>query len=232
MKNTVFITGANRGIGFEFAKQYAEEGWTVYATCRDPEQATALKKLAKQYQAIHMMKLDLNLEDEINFLSQQLNNIPIDVVINNAGILIGQYVNLSNLTSNQFIESYKINAIAPLLVFRALAPNLKLGTMKKMIAVSSIASSLSANLSEQWNIYPYKASKAALNMLMRCLSLEPEYIDLTVLLVDPGWVQTDMGGQEADIEPKVSVLGMREVIQRQDIPSGSFVGYDGKHRAW
>lgn len=233
MKHTIFITGTNRGIGLEFVKQFAEEGHKVFATCRDPKNAIALKDLSQKYSNVIILKLDVQSKKQIEKLSQQMKDIPIDIVIHNAGISGRKDLTLDNATINdldkEIREVMAVNTIAPLLLTKTLLPNLQIGKMKTVVAISSLISSITQNFAGEWNLYAYKASKAALNMMMSCFSVEPHYADFKVLIFDPGWVKTDMGGKEAPISPVDSVLGMRKIIlNNSKIKSGSFLNYQGE----
>jgi NAD(P)-dependent dehydrogenase (short-subunit alcohol dehydrogenase family) len=228
----VFITGASRGLGLELVKQYAEDNWKVYATCQNPSSAILLQKLANEYPNITIQKLDVSSEQEIDDLRTRLKDIPIDVIINNAGIL-GDSLSLDKLSQKELLHVFSVNAAAPLLVSRALLPNLKQGKLKTIVAVSSSLGSISTNDCLEWNYYAYKASKVALNMLMTSLTLDPDHLDIRVLLIHPGSVKTSMGGKDAKIEPKESVIGIRTLVRDAiKIPRGSFIDYQGKKMPW
>ena len=227
----VFITGTSRGLGLEIVKQYAEDDWKVYATCQNPQDAVPLQELANKYTNITIQKLDVSSEQEINSLRTRLKGIPIDVIINNAGIL-GDTLSLDKLTKKELLHVFSVNAVGPLLVSRALLPNLKQGRLKTIVAISSSLGCVSTNNCLEWNYYAYKASKVALNMLMTSFILELPH-DIRVLLVHPGSVKTAMGGKDAKIEPKESVLGIRTLVRDVvKIPTGSFIDYQGNKMPW
>jgi len=233
MKYTIFITGTNRGIGLEFVKQFAEKGHKVFATCREPKNAIFLKNLSQKYPNIIILKLDLRSIKQIEKLSRQMKDVPIDIVIHNAGISGKKDLTLDNATiddlNRELTEVLAVNTIAPLLVTKTLLPNLKLGKIKTVVAISSLIASLTKNVPGEWNLYAYKASKAALNMIMSCLSVEPNDSDFRVLMIDPGWVRTDMGGEEAPISSAESVLGMCNIIlNKSKAKSGTFLDYQGQ----
>jgi NAD(P)-dependent dehydrogenase (short-subunit alcohol dehydrogenase family) len=210
MLPTVFITGSNRGIGLEFTKQYAENNWKVYASCRDPKSALR----------------------DINQLKKRLNKEPIDVLINNAGFLEKSKNTLLKISKSDLMTTFEINTLAPFLITQALLPNLKLGNLKTVANLSSVIASLSENYAAEWNVYPYKMSKAALNMLMSCLAADLKYSAFRILLLDPGWVKTDMGGKRASVSAQVSVAGMRAIINDDTITSRSFIDYKGQKNIW
>lgn len=232
MSHSVFITGSNRGIGLEFARQYAEEGWKVYASCRHPKDASELQKLQKEFPNIEIIHCDLNSESEVKDLENQFKHQALDVVINNAGVLEGFHRDLSQLNYKEFMHSFLVNSVAAFFVSRSLLPSLKLGKQKRLVAISSNLGSIHDNAASDWNVIPYKASKAALNMIMASLSVEPEFSDCTVLLLHPGWVKTDMGGRGATLEVQDSVASLRRVILKKGLPSGGFYNYQGEPMAW
>lgn len=231
MNHSVFITGSNRGLGLEFTKQYAEDNWTVYASCRNPKKCLKLKKISEKFPNVHIIKLDVSSESEINILRKKLQKTPIDLLINNAAILNKRKCSLQTLSKEELLESFFINAVSPLFVTRALLPNLKLGKLKTIVALSSAISSITENYAGEWNNYSYKTSKASLNMLMSCFANEPKFSDLRVLLLDPGWVKTDMGGKRAPLTPYESVSGMRSIISTTKV-TRSFITYQGKINPW
>lgn len=232
MKYSVFITGSNRGIGLEFVKQYAEKDWLVYASCRNPEQAVKLQRLSKKYKNIHVIQLDVSSEKQVNSLTKKFQRTPIDVLINNAAILDKKRILFKNLTPTHFINLFLINTISPLLITRALLPSLNLGKLKIVASLSSLISSLTENYGDKWNHYTYKTSKTALNMAMSCFAIEPKYAEIKVILLDPGWVKTDMGGKDATISVQESVSGMIKVMASKKLKSRIFINNLGKEQAW
>jgi NAD(P)-dependent dehydrogenase (short-subunit alcohol dehydrogenase family) len=232
LKATVFITGANRGLGLELVKQYAEDGWKVYASCRTPQEENSLQELVNKYPNIITQQLDVSSEQEIDSLTTSVKDVPIDVLINNAGVL-GDSLSLDKLTKKELLDVFSVNSFAPLLVSRALLPNLKQGRIKTIVAISSSLGCVSTNDCVEWNYYAYKASKAALNMLMTSFILEPAHSDIHVLLIHPGSVKTAMGGKDAEIEPQESVLGIRTLVKdAAKIPKGYFIDYLGNKMPW
>lgn len=233
MKPSVLITGANRGIGLEFVQQYAKDGWKVYATCRNLKKATSLQNLQRQFSNIHLLSLNVDSVDDIEKIKKQLLNIPLDVLINNAGIIGNLGVNLINIPigelKSELLYVFSVNAVSPLLLSLALTENLKLGKLKIVVSISSYISSLSHNVGDEWNYYAYKTSKAALNMIMSCYSIDPNHADLRIILFDPGWVRTDMGGKKAPLSTEESVSGMRNWINitSEKGTSRQFIDYKG-----
>lgn len=231
--NTVLVTGANRGIGLELVRQYLEDKWTVFACCRQPEKANELNALARTYPSLSIFHLDVTNQDNINKLALELSSKPIDVLINNAGILgekAGINDTLKDITADNLLQNFKINAIAPILMARAFVKNLEESKMKTLVNISSQMGSIELS---HGNFYAYRMSKAALNMGIKSLSYEWAEKKIRVLLLHPGWVKTDMGGPKAPVYKQDSVKGLRAVISNKfQHFEGIFFDYQGKELPW
>lgn len=229
MNNTILISGANRGLGLEFVKQYAHEGELVLACCRNPTEATQLLELKKQYSKIEIYPLDLASIDSIKSLARDLSR-PIDIIINNAGML--EKDQLGDLSVESLMRSFQINAIAPIKMAEAFMKHLENGKRKLLACVSSSMGSIGSNTSGGY--YSYRTSKAALNMLMKSAAVDLMPNGIKVLLLHPGWVKTQMGGTDANISPEVSITGMRTVIENYNPPAGEviFYRYSGEIVPW
>jgi len=226
---TLLITGANRGIGLEFARQYAQAGWQVLACCRDPESASQLKNLASSKPNIKLLALDVSDFSQIDKLSKELKGQSIDLLINNAGIYPDS--SWGRINYDDWAQAFKINAMAPLKMSEAFLENVASSQLKKIVTLSSKMGSLDDNTSG--GSYIYRTSKTAVNMVMKSLAidLKPRGIASTVL--HPGWVQTDMGGPNGLINTEQSVAGLRKVIDQLTLQnSGRFIAYDGKEIPW
>lgn len=219
-KPAVLITGANRGIGLEMASQFAAAGWEVIGTARKPDNAADLKALG-----VRIEQLDVTDPDSVRQLSESLDDVAIDVLINNAGI----FPRVSSIDETNFDDvarAFSINTIGPMRVTRALLPNLRLGERKVVANMSSQLGSITNNSSG--GAYGYRESKAALNMFTRSLSAELDGEGFICVMLHPGWVQTDMGGANATLTPTQSVAGLRKVIEElDDGDDGRFLAYDG-----
>lgn len=222
----VLVTGANRGLGFEFARQYQADGWAVTATCRTPDQATALKALG-----VNVVSLDVRDVASFGAFAESLRGQPLDLLVNNAGIYgergVAQRFGSVDVASWQ--DTFLVNTIAPLKLTEALLPNLEEAAAPKAVYISSSMASIAENAGGE---YIYRSSKTALNMVVSCLSQDLRD-RVTVAALHPGWVRTDMGGPDAQIEASESISGMRRVIDAlgpQD--SGAFKGYDGRDIPW
>lgn len=229
---TVLITGANRGLGLEFCRQYAEAGWDVIACCRNIGQAQDLNRLAGQYPNIQVEKLDVVDFDQIDVLAQKLSGRSVDVLINNAGVYgDSQGHGFGQLDYRVWTETLRINTQAPIKMAEAFLPQLQHSDKKLLVSVSSLMGSIADNTSGGSILY--RSSKAALNAAMKSLAIDLNKLGVGVLILHPGWVKTDMGGPDALIDANESVSGMRAVIADFSLAqSGSFIKYDGKLMAW
>lgn len=222
---TVLITGANRGIGLEFAWQFDSLGYTVIGTARKPERAIELKDLGIRIEA-----LDVTDDASVARLAESLENLQIDVVINNAGFFDRSNRVLEEVEFDVMARTLDVNALGPIRVARALLPNLRTSPQKKIINISSQMGSVTNN---GGSYYSYRASKAALNQLTVTLARELEDDGFTCVVMHPGWVRTDMGGSNATLSPEESVAGMITVIQGlTPADSGRFLDYSGKELPW
>lgn len=224
---TVLITGTGRGLGLEFARAYAAEGWTVIGTVRHPTGADELKKISGK---VEIASLDVADFAAIKQLGKSLRDRPIDVLINNAGV-IGTDRNLGELEGERWMETLRINTVAPLLIAQALLPNLKAGKDKKAIFLTSLMGSIDDNSSGRY--YDYRSSKAGLNAAVKSFAIDTKGDGITAIVVHPGWVKTDMGGPNAPTDAATSVGGIRKVIAKlKPSDSGEFFSFDGKRLKW
>jgi NAD(P)-dependent dehydrogenase (short-subunit alcohol dehydrogenase family) len=220
MKHTVCITGTTRGIGLEFAKQYAEAGWEVLACSRHP-QAPVLQELKKEYTNVSIWELDVCMEDQIKQLAKDLQDKPIDLLINNAGIYglkeddDDADQTLETVSIEAMEKVYRVNCIGPLLVTRSLLNNIKKSQLKTIVTITSRAGSIGDNSSG--DMYAYRPSKAGVNIVMKSLAVQLKPQEIRVLLLHPGWVKTDMGGTGAEVDVQTSVSKMRQVIEKQTL---------------
>ena len=225
---TCLITGASRGIGLEFAKQYAADGWSVIATCRRPEEATALRYLQGD---VRVEPLDVSDFARIEALGRKLEGRPIDVLINNAGLYGPRVVPYDIVDYAAWAEVLRINTMAPLKVAAVFVRNVAWSRSKTIVSVTSAMGSIAENASG--GSYIYRSSKAALNAVMRSLAIDLKPKEIVVVVLHPGWVRTDIGGAGAPLDAFESVAGMRQVIERLTIrDSGRFFNYDGDELAW
>jgi NAD(P)-dependent dehydrogenase (short-subunit alcohol dehydrogenase family) len=224
----VLVTGANRGLGLEFARQYAAAGWDVVAGCRRPQEASELAGLGK---AVAIFELDVADDRSQAAFLRALAGLPIDVAIMNAGIGAGGPHSAAAVTREVWEPAIVVNTLVPLRLATALKSNLQQGAHKKVVGISSLAASMTSYRVE--GHYVYRASKAALNQLWRSLAIEWRPLGITCLVLRPGKVRTRMTGFSGDLSPEQSVRGMRDVIAATTISdSGRFLGYDGCEVPW
>ena len=229
-KGTVLITGANRGIGLEFAKEYYAAGWNVIATAREPGAAKELKELGE---GVRIVQLDVTSAESVAAMTKTLDKQPIDLLINNAGVGVGTEggKGLENLKMEDFERVFQVNTVGPVRVTQALLPNLRAGKGKKIVGISSGLGSVTWN--NGGGYYGYRESKAALDMFMRTLAAELKPEGFICIPIIPGWVKTDMGGPNAQLSPEQSVSGMRKVIDGlKPEDSGKFWSHDGTNVPW
>jgi NAD(P)-dependent dehydrogenase (short-subunit alcohol dehydrogenase family) len=225
---SVLITGAGRGIGLEFARQYAETGWQVHATCREPKSASELLTLPGE---VTVHKLDVTHPKQIGHLQRELEGVPIDLLINNAGVIGPRERSIGNMDYDAWEEVLRINTLAPIRIAEAFLDNVLASDKKLIVSITSVYGSIGSNNSG--GSYVYRSSKAALNAAMRSLAIDLQDEGVTVVVFHPGWVRTDMGGPNATVTPQDSVAGMRALIDLlKPSQSGHFYGYDGAEIPW
>ena len=223
---TIFITGANRGLGLEFARQYAADGWNVIATARNPDEASELKALPGD---VSVEALDVRDFGAAAGLADRLSGRPIDVLIANAGTWGPQRIE-SAADAEAWMETFAVNSVAPVLVARALLGPVE-AARGKMIAITSRMGSIADN--DSGGYVAYRASKAALNAAWKSLAIEAAGRGVVAAVLHPGWVQTRMGGASAPLRPPESVAGMRRVIAGlTPAQSGGFFNHDGTVIPW
>lgn len=219
---TVLITGASRGIGREFARQYEAGGWRVIATCRNPSDYDLEGEV---------YPLDVTDPKSIASLHDELAGESIDLLINNAGIYGPRGLQFGELDYNAWEQVLRTNLLGPMRIAETFAHHLAASEVKKMIFISSKVGSIADNGSG--GAYIYRSSKTALNMAVKSLSIDIADRGIICILLHPGWVQTDMGGSSALIDAATSVAGMRAVIERAGpAESGRFFNYDGSELPW
>ena len=224
--SNILIIGANRGLGLEFAKQYGELGHHVFATTRDKSKSDQLVATANTT----VLKLDLNEDKSIDRFIDEMSSIKIDILIHNSGIFRDEQLS-EDLKIDAWMNEMRINAITPIIVARKLKPNVLAGEDKKIIFISSQMGSIDDNYSGRF--YFYRSSKSALNSAAKSLAIDWKDKNISVLMLHPGWVKTDMGGKSAKLEIPDSIQRMIQVISDLNLEtSGSFVNYEGNKLEW
>jgi NAD(P)-dependent dehydrogenase (short-subunit alcohol dehydrogenase family) len=228
IKYTVLITGTNKGLGLEFVKQFAIEGYQVIACTRKINKKDELHQLQEKFKTISICKLDIANFSSIDQFAKLFKK-PIDILINNAGIYPDSSVD--HVDYKSWLDAFKINTLAAFKMTKAFLPHLKKGQLKKIASLTSKMGSIDDN--SGGGEYIYRSSKTALNMVMKSLSIDLKPYDLSVITLHPGWVRTDMGGPNGLIDVDESVAGMKRQIDKLTIrTSGQFIDYDGKKIPW
>ena len=224
---SVLITGANRGIGLEFARQYSEAGWQVITANRTPLEPRDFASLGMD---VTEFRYDAMNDATAADIAARLKGRPIDVAIFNAGIDDGSDLPPELVTAEDWERVMLTNTFAPLHLAALLEPNLRLGNLKVLAAVSSLAASSTYTVPRQ---FAYRASKAALNQMWRNLSVDWKEWGAICLMLRPGRVKTRMTQFEGDLTPTESVSGLRRVIETAtQEQSGKHWGYDAQVVPW
>lgn len=228
---TVLITGANRGLGLALSEHFIADGYRVIGTARNPEKAIELKEAGAR-----VIQLDVTDDASIAAMAETLNNVPIDIVVNNAGYISGLergIESFKNTPRDAFLRTYNINTVGPLMVSRALLPNLMLASsdVKKIINISSHGGIV--NRENVHGIYSYDPTKTALNKITIDMSKDLAPYDILVVALAPGHNKTRMGGAGGTLEPAFSMGKAKDVIQSLRMEdTGTFVGYSGFSIEW
>ena len=217
---TVLVTGAGRGLGLELVKQYSADGWQVLACARHPQESAALQSLMAQSSGrIRAHTVDVADQESIDALGRALDNQPIDVLLNCAGTMGKGNFATEGLNFGRFghsnypdwLDVFRINVLGPMKMSETFVENVARSEQKKIVTLTSILGSMTKNTIG--GLYAYRASKAAVNAIMRSMSIDlGRKYGIIAAPLHPGWVQTDMGGPRADIDAVTSVSGMRSVI--------------------
>jgi NAD(P)-dependent dehydrogenase (short-subunit alcohol dehydrogenase family) len=220
----VVITGVSRGIGLELTRLALLKGHHVLGISRSPEKSEELRKLAVEFGNLATLKLDLLEQNAIKEILTALKEWGhVDILINNAGIYQDE------LSVSSFEKTFLTNSISPFFLTESLKPLLKKAQHPLSLQITSQMGSINDNTSG--GAYSYRASKSALNMLFKSLALDESW--LKILQVHPGWVRTDMGGDNAPLLPKDSAAGIWNLIEHAETrQSGQFVNYLGEELPW
>lgn len=226
---TIVITGANRGIGLELAKQFLQEGKDVIATCRVLNAAKELRAL-KELGNLSLYELEVTNDASVLKFTETLSGESIDVLINNAGVMGPEQQSLNQMNYESWSYTFAVNAMAPFHLATSLLNNLKMSINPRIITISSQMGSLNR---KSKGAYAYRSSKAAVNKVMQVLATELEPESIIVCPVHPGWVKTDMGGAEAEITVEESAVGLVNVINNlTKEQSGRFWTWQGVEHPW
>jgi NAD(P)-dependent dehydrogenase (short-subunit alcohol dehydrogenase family) len=229
---TILITGANRGLGLEFVRQYLTEGYAVIAACRNPGRAQALQDLERDSKgALTLVELDVADSASVKDAAAHVPPTAVDILVNCAGV-IGTYgQSIGSLDYDDWTQVLEVNVLGPARVCEAFLERVAQSDRRLIITITSGMGSLADNTSG--GSIPYRTSKAAVNMLMRTAAIDLKPRRITCVVLNPGWVKTDMGGPNAKLSPEESVGAMRRLIAKlgpED--SGRFYNYDGREYQW
>ena len=239
----ILITGSNRGIGLEMVERYLQQAdTTILATCRQPADAAELQTLVQQYpDRLKIIQLDVTDQESIDEALAQISGEVdgLEMLVNNAGILPGGVASVvpsaatfGFLEADAMEEVFRVNTIAPMMIAQAFSELLRQGKNARLINMTSDAGSIAMTTHSAYH-YSYKASKAALNMVTRCLATDFRADGVTVISIHPGWIQTDMGGPHATRTPAETIPTMMTVIDRLTIEdTGTFLNWDGNPVPW
>ncbi len=230
--DVVLVTGANRGLGLEFARQYAADGWQVFAACRAPEAATDLQALAAESGGrIRVLEMDVTDTTSVRNVAAGLKGEAIDLLLNNAGVGGPPGQRLGSLDYAAWAKVLDANSLGPMRVAEALLENVAHSRLKQIVTITSGMGSIEDNTSG--GRYAYRSSKAAVNMVMKSLAVDLAPRGITCVVMNPGWVRTDMGGSGGKLSPAESIKAMRSVIAAlKPDDSGKFINYSGTPYPW
>ena len=233
--STLVVTGANRGIGLEFVRQYAEAGNRIHATCRNPETAQDLQEIATVSEGrVTIHQLEMGDFEAIDAFGAELEGIPVDVLINNAALQLPQTSQtLRNLDYDGWEETFRVNTMAPVRLVQALIENIKASEEKKIVNLSSHSASI-GDTTHPNLVMAYRSSKTALNRIMTLVALKYAEDGVITTLQLPGWVKTELGGGDiADFTPAEAVAHMIKInnnLTPED--NGRYIEWDGTTVPW
>jgi NAD(P)-dependent dehydrogenase (short-subunit alcohol dehydrogenase family) len=226
------ITGANRGLGLEFVRQYLADGWQVYATCRDPASASELRGLAEDSgERLRIIALDVTDARSVKAAAGELDGQAIDLLLNNAGVGGARGQSVGSIDYDAWSKVLDVNTMGPMRVSEAFVEHVARSKRKIIVTLTSGMGSIGDNTSG--GAFAYRSSKAAVNMVMRSLAIDLAPRGITCIVINPGWVLTDMGGPNANMSASESVARMRRLIDTWGpTHSGKFFNHDGREYAW
>lgn len=232
MARTILVTGASRGIGLELARQYAHEGWRVFGCCRSPERADELGRLAAESNGmVTVYRLDVTDTGRITALAGELRAEHLDILMNNAGTDRPERQGFGQADEKEWIEAFRVNTIGPLKMAEAFAPHVARSGRRIIATMSSMMGSVKDNFSGGY--YVYRSTKAAVNMVVKNLSIDLKRFGIIAVALHPGWVRTDIGGPSATLSPRESVAGLRKVLTAlRPEDSGRFLTHEGRELPW
>jgi NAD(P)-dependent dehydrogenase (short-subunit alcohol dehydrogenase family) len=229
---STLITGANRGLGLEFARQYLANGWRVYGACRNPSSASELSRLADTCDhKIRVIGLDVTDLASVKSAAARLDGQAIDLLLNNAGVGGPRGQTIGNIDYVAWEKVLDVNTMGPMRISEAFVDHVARSKRKLIVTLTSGMGSIADNTSG--GSIAYRSSKAAVNMVTRSLATDLAPLGITCVVVNPGWVLTDMGGPHATMTPAESVKRLRDLIETLGpTQSGKFFNHNGREYAW
>ncbi len=229
---STLITGANRGLGLEFARQYLANGWRVYGACRNPSSASELSRLADTCDhKIRVIGLDVTDLASVKSAAARLDGQAIDLLLNNAGVGGPRGQTIGNIDYVAWEKVLDVNTMGPMRISEAFVDHVARSKRKLIVTLTSGMGSIADNTSG--GSIAYRSSKAAVNMVTRSLATDLAPLGITCVVVNPGWVLTDMGGPHATMTPAESVKRLRDLIETLGpAQSGKFFNHDGREFPW
>jgi NAD(P)-dependent dehydrogenase (short-subunit alcohol dehydrogenase family) len=228
---TILITGANRGIGYAMTEALLKRGDRVIATVRDPFHVPDLLKTAPRDQMI-LLGMEVTDQRSVDRAAASVKE-PIDILINNAGVLGQLSESTLDMDLNSFMQTMQVNTLGPMRVSLAFLPHLKRSENARILTISTQMASLTYAQASNSDRMAYRASKAALNKIMQGMASDFVKEGVSVALVHPGWVKTDMGGEQADITPQESATGILALLDKLTMKdTGHFFRWDGTTHPW
>ncbi|VAW50272.1 Short-chain dehydrogenase [hydrothermal vent metagenome] len=228
----ILITGANRGIGLEMVRYSMEQGWRVFACCRNPHNADELFNIAKSSNGqISVHIADMQELSTLQALSYELRNDAIDMLINNAGLYGSDKNKFGSVDVESWLQVFQVNSIAPLKMVEAFSQQLQMGKLKVVACMSSKMGSMADN--GYGSSYIYRSSKAALNAVVKSLSIDLKELGIITVALHPGWVKTEMGGPNAEISTRECVEQLFSHLSKlNEQDSGRFIDINGADILW
>ena len=229
---TILVTGANRGLGLEFTRQYLSEGYAVIAATRNPGAAHRLRQLERDSKGnLSLVEADVADSASVRRAASNIQTPAIDILINCAGVLGGDGQTIGSIDYLEWMRVLDVNVLGPMRMCEAFLDRVAQSDRRLIVTITSGMGSLADNSSGGY--VAYRASKAAVNMAMRTAAIDLKSRGISCVVLNPGWVKTDMGGPNAKLTPEQSVTAMRRVIS--DLgpnDSGRFYNYDGREYPW
>jgi NAD(P)-dependent dehydrogenase (short-subunit alcohol dehydrogenase family) len=231
--NTILITGANRGLGLEFTRQYLADGWRVMAASRKPGEE--LERLATAHSTLSLHSLDIADHQQIDALADDLREQPLDVLLNNAGFFgtVGfadggvEAQAFGNSDFEDWARVYRVNVMGPMKMAEAFVEQVASSKQRKIVTLTSMLGSMGLN--NIGGLYAYRSSKAAVNAIMHSMGIDLRKRGILAVAIHPGWARTGMGGPQAELDTETAVAGVREVIARLNEDNlGQVTAYSGE----